>query len=90
MKAHKLKLGQCSGKLDALHKIHAWAKNSKSFSIERIERYEYCPFKNRMAYFSVEVQYFSTKKEGKYQIGKWDYKKHLLYKTERFVLLKNS
>lgn len=41
MKTHQINLGQCSSKLDALHKIHAWAKKSKSFTINRIRRESY-------------------------------------------------
>lgn len=89
MKTHQINLGQCSSKLDALHKIHAWAKKSKSFTINRIRRESYVIFNNRRVYFAITVTYYSRKNEGKYQLGAWNYSKHLLYKTERFDLIKN-
>lgn len=68
MKTHSLRLGQCSTRQNALFKIAAWAKKAKSFTILYIKRYNYSVATHRKNYFDVEIQYFSTAKEGKYKM----------------------
>lgn len=61
-----LRLGQCSSKSDALFKARAWAKKRhKSFSVLKIERYNYSVVTHRKNYFTITVEYFTSKK-GKY------------------------
>ncbi len=71
--------GQNGSRADALHKIYSWApKWARSYTIERVLRYEYGAFKIRRAYFSVDVEYYSRRGVGTYGIGEWDWKRYCL------------
>lgn len=72
-----------------LHKIHYWAsKKDKSFNISKIIRYNYSVVTAKRNYFTVEVEYFTRKKEGKYQLGYFSWVNHCMNKN-RFQLIKN-
>lgn len=68
MITHTLRLGQSFSRADCLFKTKAWAKKSKSFTIERIIRYNYSVTTKHKNYFNFLVVYYSGKYEGKYQI----------------------
>lgn len=89
MKTNTLRLGQMNSRADALHKIHAWAKNAKSFTITKINRSSQITHNGRRPYFEIVVEYFSGKKEGKYILGGWDWKRYCL-KKERYEFQKKS
>lgn len=61
-------MGQCTKREDALYKIKSWANNAKSFSIVKITRYWYGVQNKHRNTFDFEVEYFSRRTEGKYQI----------------------
>lgn len=83
-----LKLGQSASRSDALHKIHSWAPaKARSYTITKIERYEYGAFKIRRRYFTVTVEYYSRVGEGSYRIGDWSRKRYCLGR-ERFPVLR--
>jgi hypothetical protein len=89
MHLNQLRLGQNAFRSDALHKIYSWAPaNARSYTIEKIERYEYGSFKIRRRYFIVTVTYYSRAEEGSYRIGDWSWKCYCLH-HERFPALRN-
>lgn len=97
MKLHELRLGGCVSRAEALYKIQSWAKNAKSFTILSVYRYWYGVGSKNKNTFSFEVQYFSTAKEGKYQIPKEvgilngaSRRKHGGNMDDRTVLVKNN
>lgn len=68
MITHTLRLGQAFSRADCIFKTKAWAKNAKSFTIERILRYNYSVTTKHKNYFNFLVTYYSRKTEGKYQL----------------------
>jgi hypothetical protein len=88
MYLNQLRLGQSAFRSDALHKIYSWAPSkARSYTIERIERYEYGVFKIRRRYFTVTVTYYSRADEGSYRFGDWSWKRYCLG-HERFPVLR--
>lgn len=88
MHLNTIRLGQSAFRSDALHKIHSWAPaKARSYTITKIERYEYGAFKIRRRFFTVTVEYYSRTDEGSYRIGEWSWSRYCLG-HERYPVLR--
>lgn len=76
-------------RIEAIFKIKAWSGKAKSFTLTKIRRENYSVTTHRKNQIVFDVQYFSTKKEGKYQIpADFDYMDHYADGAARGVWLR--